>query len=83
MKSTLICKIVALAVVVSLSATSALARGSGAFNRPHLGTNWVVLTGGSLSISNPRAAWHIWVARLLKGFEQGHGCLCRCVPGWY
>jgi hypothetical protein len=52
MKNTLICKIVALAVAVSLSATSALAGGSDAFNRPHLGTNWVVLTGGSLSISN-------------------------------
>jgi hypothetical protein len=52
MKNTLICKIFTLAVAVSLSATSALAGGSDAFNRPHLGTNWVVLTGGSLSISN-------------------------------
>ena len=51
-KNTLICKIVALAVAVSLSATSALAGGSDAFSRPHRGTNWVVLTGGSLSISN-------------------------------
>ena len=52
MKNTLICKIVALAVAggVSLSATSAMA-GSDAFNRPHLGTGWVV-TAGSLSISN-------------------------------
>jgi hypothetical protein len=33
MKNTLICKIVALAVAVSLSATSALAGGSDAFNR--------------------------------------------------
>jgi hypothetical protein len=55
LKNTLICKIVvALAVAggVSLSAPSALAAGSDAFNRPHLGTRWVVLTGGSLSISN-------------------------------
>src|SRR5580704_10520989 len=27
-------------------------RRLGRFQRPHLGTNWVVLTGGSLSISN-------------------------------
>src|SRR5579872_6043840 len=55
MKNTLICKIVVLAVaaVVSLSATSALAvEGSDAFNRAHLGTWWVVLSGGSLSIAN-------------------------------
>lgn len=54
MKNTLICKIVALAIAggVSLSAPSALAKGSDAFNRPHLGTRWVVLSGGSLSISN-------------------------------
>jgi hypothetical protein len=51
MKNTLICKIVVLAVA-SLSATSALAGGSDAFNRPHLGLKWVVLSGGSLSISN-------------------------------
>ena len=52
MKNTLICKIVALAIAggVSLSATSAMA-GSDAFNRPHLGTGWVV-TAGTLSISN-------------------------------
>jgi hypothetical protein len=52
MKNTLLCKIVTLAVTVSLSATSALAGGSDAFNRAHLGTNWVVLSGGSLSISH-------------------------------
>jgi hypothetical protein len=52
MKNTLICKIVTLAVAVSLSATSALAqKGADAFNRPTLGTGWVV-TSGSLSISN-------------------------------
>ena len=54
MKSTLICKIVALAVAggVSLSATSALAQGgSDAFNRLSLAPRWVV-TAGSLSISN-------------------------------
>jgi hypothetical protein len=44
--------IVTLAVAVSLSATSALAqKGADAFNRPTLGTGWVV-TSGSLSISN-------------------------------
>jgi len=55
MKNTLICKIVALAVagVVSLSATAAFGQGaSDAFNRSKLGTRWVVLSGGSLSISN-------------------------------
>jgi hypothetical protein len=53
MKNTLICKIVVLAVAfgVPLSAPSALAAGSDAFNRPHLGSKWVV-TAGSLSISN-------------------------------
>jgi hypothetical protein len=52
MKNTLICKIVTLAVAVSLSATSALAqKGADAFNRPTLGPGWVV-TAGSLSISN-------------------------------
>jgi hypothetical protein len=51
MKNTLVCKIVVLAVAVSLSVTSALA-GSDAFNRPHLGPTWVVLSGGSLSIAN-------------------------------
>src|ERR1700680_617758 len=52
MKNTLICKIVALAVAVLLSATSALAQKSpDAFNRPTLGSGWVV-TAGSLSISN-------------------------------
>jgi hypothetical protein len=53
MKNSLICRIVALAVVgVSMSATSALAQGgSDAFNRAHLGTRWVV-SSGSLSISN-------------------------------
>ena len=51
MKKIFICKIiVALAVAVSLSATSALA-GSDAFNRPKLGPSWVV-TSGTLSISN-------------------------------
>jgi hypothetical protein len=50
MKNTLICKIVVLTVTVLLCATSALA-GSDAFNRPKLGTGWVV-TAGSLSISN-------------------------------
>jgi hypothetical protein len=42
---------------------------------PHLGTNWVVLTGWQPLCLEPRTGWHIWVARLLKGFEQGHGCL--------
>ncbi len=53
MKSTLICKIVTLAVVgASLSATSVLAqKGADAFNRTTLSTTWVV-TAGSLSISN-------------------------------
>jgi hypothetical protein len=53
MKNTLICKIVvALAALVSLSATSALAqKGADAFNRQTLGSGWVV-TAGSLSISN-------------------------------
>jgi hypothetical protein len=51
MKNNLICKIVTLVVAVTLSATSALA-GSDSFNRRHLGTAWVVLSGGSLSISN-------------------------------
>jgi hypothetical protein len=53
MKNTLIGKIVILAVAgsVLLSTTSALA-GSDPFNRPHLGASWVVLSGGSLSISN-------------------------------
>jgi hypothetical protein len=53
MKSTLVSKLVALAVAggVSLSATSALAAGSDAFNRPKLGSKWVV-TSGSLSIKN-------------------------------
>jgi hypothetical protein len=52
MKNTLICKIVTLAVAVSLSATSALAqKGADAFNRPTLGSGWVV-TAGSLSIAN-------------------------------
>jgi hypothetical protein len=52
MKSTLIRKIVVLALAsgLSLSATSALA-ASDAFNRPSFGTRWVV-TAGSLSISN-------------------------------
>ena len=51
MKNTLICKIVALAVV-SLSAGSALAQGgSDAFNRASRSKRWVV-TAGSLSISN-------------------------------
>jgi hypothetical protein len=49
---TLTLAIVTLAVAVSLSATSALAqKGADAFNRPTLGTGWVV-TSGSLSISN-------------------------------
>jgi hypothetical protein len=53
MKKILICKFVALAFALSLSATSALAQGgSDAFNRATLGTRWVVLSGGSLSISN-------------------------------
>ena len=52
MKKTLICKIVTLAVALSLSAASALAVGSDAFNRPRLGNTWVVLAGSSLSISN-------------------------------
>jgi hypothetical protein len=52
MKNTLICKIIALAAAVSLSATSALAGGSDAFNRAKLGPKWVVLSGGSLSIAN-------------------------------
>jgi hypothetical protein len=51
MKNTLICKIVALAIGVLLSATSALAQGADAFNRPHLGGNWVV-TAGSLTITS-------------------------------
>lgn len=54
MKKTLICKVVALAVagVVSLSATSAMAAaGSDAFNRSKLGSKWVV-TSGSLAIKN-------------------------------
>jgi hypothetical protein len=52
MKNTLICKMVALAVAVLLSAPSALAqKGADAFNRPTLGSGWVV-TAGSLSISN-------------------------------
>jgi hypothetical protein len=52
MKNTLICKIVTLAVAVSLSATSASAqKGADAFNRPTLGSGWVV-TAGSLSIAN-------------------------------
>ena len=50
MKNTLICKILALAVV-SLSAASAFA-GADAFNRPALGTKWVPTSGSSLSISN-------------------------------
>jgi hypothetical protein len=53
MKKILICKFVALAFALSLSATSALGQGgSDAFNRATLGTRWVVLSGGSLSISN-------------------------------
>jgi hypothetical protein len=58
MKKTLICKLVALAVagVVSLSATSAMAAaGSDAFNRPKLGSKWVA-TSGSLAIKNHRLA---------------------------
>jgi hypothetical protein len=54
MKKILICKIVALAVAgigVLLSATSALAGGSDAFNRPHLGSRWVVVSG-TLTITN-------------------------------
>jgi hypothetical protein len=53
MRNNLISRIAILAVAsgVSLSATSALAQGSDAFNRPNLGTRWVV-TVGSLSISN-------------------------------
>jgi hypothetical protein len=52
MKNTGICKIVALVVAGGvLSATAALAGGSDAFNRPRLGSKWVV-TAGSLSISN-------------------------------
>jgi hypothetical protein len=52
MKNILICKMVTLAVAVLLSATSALAqKGADAFNRPTLGSGWVV-TAGSLSISN-------------------------------
>ena len=52
MKKTLLSKIVNVAVagVVLLSATSALA-GSDAFNRPKLGNTWVVVAG-SLSIAN-------------------------------
>ena len=51
MKRTLYGKIAALAVAgVSLSATGALANGSDTFNRPTLGTGWVV-TAGSLSVS--------------------------------
>jgi hypothetical protein len=49
---TLTLAIVTLAVAVSLSTTSALAqKGADAFNRPTLGSGWVV-TAGSLSISN-------------------------------
>ena len=53
MKKTLICTIVTLAVAggVCLSATSAMAAGSDAFNRPRLGSNWVA-TAGSLAIKN-------------------------------
>jgi hypothetical protein len=54
MKNSLICKIVvALAVAggISLSPTSAMA-GSDAFNRLHLGGNWVATSGSSLSIAN-------------------------------
>jgi hypothetical protein len=51
MKKTLICKIVTLAVAGLLSATSAMAGGSDAFNRRTLGPRWVVVDG-SLSISN-------------------------------
>jgi hypothetical protein len=52
LKNTVICKIVTLAVAAGLllSATSALA-GSDSFNRHHLGTKWVVVSG-SLSISD-------------------------------
>jgi hypothetical protein len=53
MKNTLLCKTVnvALAGVVLLSVTSALAGAGDAFNRPTLGNTWVV-TAGSLSIAN-------------------------------
>jgi hypothetical protein len=53
MKNTVICTIGALAVAgaVSLSASSAMAAGSDAFNRTLLGAGWVVASG-SLSISN-------------------------------
>lgn len=51
MKNTLIGKIVCLAVTGLLSATSALASGSDAFNRAKLGPIWIV-TAGSLSISS-------------------------------
>lgn len=54
MKDTLIGKIVvalAFTLGVSLCATPALAGGSDAFNRLHLGGRWVV-TSGSLSIAN-------------------------------
>jgi hypothetical protein len=51
MKNTLIYKIVAVAIAGGLSVTLALAGGSDAFNRPKLGTRWVV-TAGSLSVSN-------------------------------
>lgn len=52
MKTSLICKMIAVAVAGSaaLSATSALAGGSDSFDRPHLGAAWVV-TDGALSIS--------------------------------
>ena len=52
MKNTFICKIITLAAAVSLSATSALAGGSDAFNRPKLGPKWVATSGSTLSISN-------------------------------
>jgi len=55
MKNTLICKfVVALAIAggVVLSAPSALASGSDAFNRPHLGPRWTVLSGSTLTITN-------------------------------
>ncbi len=53
MKNNFPCKIVALAVAggVWLSAASALAAGSDAFNRLNLGPSWVI-KDGSLSISN-------------------------------
>jgi len=52
MKNTLICKIITLAVGISLCATLAFA-GADAFNRPKLGANWVVVSGG-LTISANR-----------------------------